>query len=116
MFTTIMKYIAILTLLATMFWEMTPNLQSYPDFIIATAAVFVLVQAVSLRKYWWMAAFVTILLLFNPIRSVELPFRTMIALQILTAALFAVSLHMLKSHPRMTTASITEARPKTEPL
>ena len=116
MLTTIMKYTAILTLLVTMFWQMAPNLRSYPDFVIATAAVFVLVQAVILRKYWWIAAFAAILLLFNPIRTVGLPFRTMVALQILTASLFAVSLRMLKANPRMTIASIIEANPNTEAL
>ena len=116
MLTTIMKYVAILILLATMFWQMAPNLRSYPDFVIATAAVFVLVQAATLRKYWWMAAFIAILLLFNPIRAIGLPFTTMIGVQILTAALFAISLHMLKSNPRMTIASITEANPKSESL
>jgi hypothetical protein len=116
MLTTIMKYVAIVTLLATMFWQMAPNLRSYPDFVIATGAVFVLVQAINLRKYWWAAGFVAILFLFNPVRSLGFSFRTMVALQIMTAAVFAVSVQMLKTSPRMTIASITETNPNTEAL
>jgi hypothetical protein len=116
MLTTIMKCVASLTLPAAMFRDTAPNLGSYPDFVITTAAVFVLVQAVKLRKYWWMAAFATILLFFNPIHSVGLPVTTMIAVEIMTGALFAISLQMLKTNPRMTIASIAVANPKTQSL
>lgn len=57
MLTTIMKYVAIATLLVGMFWWRIPaNLRTYLDFAITAGAVFVLVQAVSLRKYWWVVA------------------------------------------------------------
>ena len=39
MLTTIMKCVAILTLPAAMFRDTAPNLGSYPDFVITTAAV-----------------------------------------------------------------------------
>ena len=45
-----------------------------------------------------------------------IPFRTTVALQILTAVVFAVSLQLLKTSPRMTIASITETNPRTESL
>src|SRR6185369_1598328 len=106
MLTTIMKYAAIVTLLVGMFWQLTPSPRSYLNFVIAAAAVFVLVQAVNLRKYGWVAAFVAIVCLFNP----------MMILQIMTVAVFAVSLQLLKTAPKLTIASIIETNPKTESL
>ena len=116
MFTTIMKYAAIATLLAGTFWQLGSKLHSYLDCVIAAGAVFVLVQAISLRKYLWAAACVSIICLFNPIWSLAFSFETRVALQILTAAVFAVSLQLLKTSPRLTIASITEANPRTESL
>jgi hypothetical protein len=116
MLTTTMKYVAIGALLASMFWQMVPNLRSYLDFVVAAGAVFVLVQAVNLHKYWWVAVFAVVLCLFNPIRPVAFSFGTLMTLQIMTAAVFAVSLQMLKTKPRLSIASITEANPKTESL
>jgi hypothetical protein len=57
MLTTIMKYVAIATLLVGILWRLPANLRSYLDFVIAAGAIFVLVQAASLRKYWWLVAF-----------------------------------------------------------
>src|ERR1044071_2290110 len=114
MLTTTMKYIAIGALLASMFWQMAPNLRSDLDFVVAAGAVFVLVQAVNLHKYWWVAVFAVVLCLFNPIRPVAFSFGTLMTLQIMTAAVFAVSLQMLRTRPRLSIASITEANPKSE--
>ena len=116
MLTTIMKYVAIATLLAGLFWKFVPHARIYLDFVVAAGAVFVLVQAVNLRKYWWVTGFSAIILLFNPIRPIELSFATTVVLQMLTAAVFAVSLQLLKTSPRLTIASITEANPRTESL
>ncbi|PYX16720.1 MAG: hypothetical protein DMG87_16995 [Acidobacteria bacterium] len=117
MLTTIMKYVAIATLLVGMFWWRIPaNLRTYLDFAITAGAVFVLVQALNLRKYWWVAGFVGITCLFNPIQPIGFSFETLVALQVMSAALFAVSLQLLRTSPRMTIASITEANPRTESL
>lgn len=116
MLTTIMKYVAIATLVAGLFWRFVPGARTYLDLLVAAGALFVLVQAISLRKYWWVAGFGAITLLFNPIRPLEFSFGTMVALQIFTAAVFAVSLQLLKTSPRLTIASITEANPRTESL
>jgi hypothetical protein len=117
MLTTIMKYVAIATLLVGMFWWRIPaNLRTYLDFAITAGAVFVLVQAVSLRKYWWVVAFVGITCLFNPIQPIGFSFGTLLALQLMSVALFAVSLRLLRTDPRMTIASITETHRRTESL
>jgi hypothetical protein len=116
MLTGIMKCAAIVALLAGMFWQPSPNLRSYLDFVVAAGAAFVLVQAIHLRKFWWAAAFALVLVVFNPIQSVGFPFPVMLALQIVAAAAFAVSLQILKTNPRLTIDSINEANPRTEAL
>jgi Family of unknown function (DUF6804) len=116
MLTTIMKYAAILTLLVGSFWQMPANLRSYLDFVISGAAVFVVVQAIYLRKYVWAAAFLSIAFVFNPIQPLGFSFAVLVALQVMSAALFAVSLQLVRTNPRMTIASITETNPETESL
>src|SRR4051794_15056227 len=116
MLTTTMKYVAISALLAGILWQTAPDLRRYLDLVVAAGAVFVLVQAANLHKYWWAAVFVAVVCLFNSIRPITFSFGTLMALQIMTAAVFAVSLQMLKTRPRLTIASITEANPKTESL
>jgi Family of unknown function (DUF6804) len=116
MLTTIMKYAAILALLIGIFWHAPANLRSCLDFIISGAAVFVLVQAFNLRKYVWTAVFLAIACIFNPVYFFGFSFGVLIGLQVMSAALFAVSLQMVRSGPRMTIDSITEANPRTESL
>src|SRR5436309_14028490 len=89
---------------------------TYLDFAITAGAVFVLVQALNLRKYWWVAGFVGITCLFNPIQPIGFSFETLVALEVMSAALFAVLLHLLRMSARMTIASITEHIPITVSL
>jgi len=116
MLTTIMKYVAIAALLTVIFWHLPSNPRSYFDFVIAAAAVFVLVQAVQLRKYAWTAAFLLVGCVFNPIQPVAFSFGMLVALQIGAAAVFAVSLVALRTSPRMTIASVIDSNPRTESL
>src|SRR5439155_24204217 len=96
MLTTIMKYVAIATLLVGMFWWRIPaNLRTYLDFAITAGAVFVLVQALNLRKYWWVAGFVGITCLFFPIQPILFSFEILVALHVLSAAFLAVVLILL---------------------
>src|SRR3989442_14912204 len=98
MLTTIMKYVAIATLLLGMFsWRIPANLRTYLDFAITAGAVFVLVQSLNLRKYWWVDAFVCITCLFTPIQPIGFSFDTLLALQVISVALFDVSLQLLSS-------------------
>jgi len=116
MLTTVMKYVAIATLVTGMFWRLPPNLRSYLDFVITAAAVFVLVQAVSFRKYAWAAIFVLVACVFNPVQPIGFSFSALLALQVISATLFGVSLVAVRTSPRMTIASIIQANPRTESL
>ncbi len=116
MLTGIMKCAAIVALLVGMFWQPSPNLRSYLDFVVAAGAAFALVQAINLRKYWWAVGFVAVIFLFNPIWPIGFSFAFTVAVQIVTAVVFAVSLQILKTNPRLTIDSITQANPRTEAL
>jgi len=116
MLITIMKYIAIGALLTGMLWRIEPNLHLYLNFVVTAGALFAMIQAINLGKYAWVAAFGAVVCLFNPILPIGFSFGTSVALQSMTAAIFAVSLQMLRTSPRLTVASITEANPKIESL
>jgi hypothetical protein len=116
MLTTIMKYVAIPALLVGLFWHRSADLHLYLDFAICGAAAFVMVQAFNLRKYVWSAAFFAIACVFNPVLPLRVSFGPSAGLQVVSAAFFIMSLQMLRTSPRMTIASITEANPKTESL
>lgn len=116
MLTTIMKYAAILALLTGIMWHLPDNPRGYLDFVITGAAVFVVVQAFNARRYLWTAAFLAIACAFNPVYQFGFPFAALIALQVMSATLFAVSLQMVRTSPRMTIDSITDANPRTESL
>ncbi len=116
MFTTTMKWAAIAALIIGIFWRMSFNYLSYFNFVITVGAALVVVQATTLRKYWWVVTFIVIACLFNPILPIELSSRVMVGLRVVSVAIFAGSLSFLHTTPRMTIASITEANPKTESL
>ena len=111
-----MKWVAIAALVIGISWRMSFNYVSYLNFVITVGAALIVVQAANLRKYWWVVAFVAIACLFNPVLPVGLSSRVMIGLQVMSAAIFASSLIFLRTRPRLTMASITEANPKTESL
>ncbi len=113
---TVMKCMAIGALLTGMLWPVEPNLRTYLNFIITAGTLFALIQAANLRKYAWVAVFGAIACVFNPLRPIEFSFGTLMALQIMNAVMFAVSLQMLKTSARLTTASITGVNPETEAL
>jgi hypothetical protein len=115
MLTTILKYVAMAALLTGMFW-LPANLRSYLDFVITAAAVLVLVQAVNFRKYAWAAIFVLVACVFNPVQPIGFSFSVLVALRVISATLFAVSLVAVRTSPRMTIASITQANPRTQSL
>jgi hypothetical protein len=115
MLTTIMKHVAMAALITGMFW-LPANLRGYLDFVIAAAAVFVLVQAVNVRKYAWAAIFVLVACVFNPVQPIGFSFSVLVALEVISATLFAVSLVALRTSPRMTIASIIPTTPRSQSL
>lgn len=76
--------------------------------LIAAAATVVIFQAVSLAEYRWVAAFCVVAWLFIPV--VPLGFSTVptVVVNTLALILFALSLKLLKTPPRLSIASITD--------
>src|SRR5689334_21028332 len=101
MLITMMKYVAIGALLTGMLWRADINLRIYLNLVVTAATLFALMQGVYLRKYVWVVLFGAIVCIFNPLRLIDFSFGTLTALQIVTAAIFAVSLQMLKTTPRL---------------
>jgi hypothetical protein len=116
MLTTIMKYVALMALLAGILWHLPAGQRIYLDFAIAAGAAFVLVQAVYLRKYVWAAAFVAVACAFNPVWPFAFSPVVLVAVGMTSMLLFAVSLYLLRTRPRMTIPSIIEANPGSESL
>jgi hypothetical protein len=121
MLTTFMKWIASAALLAGLVLPAFPGrfalgYQAALLILIPAAATVVIFQAASLCEYRWVAAFGVVACLFNPL--VPLGFSAAPALVVNTLALilFALSLKLLKTPPRLSIASITDRMPSSESL
>jgi hypothetical protein len=110
------KCMAVITLLAGFFWRATSNYQVLLHLAIWGAAIIVFVQAARAGKYVWMAAFLAVAALFNPILPVAISPTLFLTLNVLTAGLFMVSFKVLQSTPRLSLASITDSTSGAESL
>ena len=113
MHTTIMKLVAIGLLLGAMFWRPYGGYQVLFEFAVFAGALLVIAQSYRLDKFRWGLAFVVIAALFNPISSVAFGFPRIASLLLNATclALFATSLFVLKTQPRLSIASITDRTP-----
>jgi hypothetical protein len=112
-----MKWVAIAALLTLLLlWRSSDSRTLIAGFVVCAAAIVATVQAVRVRKYGWMFAFVAITVLFNPL--VPLPFtRSLFASFYITSlVLFLLSLRMAAPAPRLSMASITDRTPGSESL
>jgi hypothetical protein len=116
--TKVMTCLSIGALLATMaFWSSARNFQMELSLVVCAAATTVLIQAFQARKYRWAAGFLVIALLFNPV----IPFFRLVggvglSLVVLSIALFAISLVVLRPQPRLSMPSITDRNPGSQSL
>ena len=109
----VMTWLSIAALLATItFWRSAPNFQIELNLIVTIAAAIVLIHAFQAKKYPWAAGFLAIALLFNPAMPMfPLAGGIGLTLVILSIALFAVSLTILRPRPLMSIPSITGRNP-----
>jgi hypothetical protein len=116
MLTKIMKWSAIAALIGGGFLHSFSSYALLSQFAVTAAAAVVLTQAAMMRRYVWMALFVIIVCLFNPV--VPVPFSRYI-FGIVTAfaiLLFFFSLELLQPKRRLSIASITDRMPGSESL
>jgi hypothetical protein len=84
--------------------------------LIPAAATVVIFQAASLSEYRWVAAFVVVACLFNPVVPLGFSAAPALVVNTLGLILFALSLRLLKTPPRLSIASITDRMPGSESL
>ena len=116
MLTKVIKGSAIAALIGGSLLRSAPDYALPLQFAVVAAAVVVLTQAATMRRYVWMALFLVVACLFNPV--VPVPFSSYISAVVSTFAvlLFFFSLELLKPRPRLSIASITDRMPGSESL
>jgi hypothetical protein len=105
MLTRIVKVAAILALVAGLFTARFPGYANWLQFVVSASAVVVLWQAASMRRYRWMAWFVGVACLFNPVVPVQLSAQMLAIASTLAVLLFFFSLELLQ--PRLVVAPLT---------
>ena len=115
MFAKIIKTVAAVGLLTALFWR-SPNYAALLSFFVCVAALVVIGQAIQSRNPIWIATFVAVCALFNPVFPVPMSRNAFLITDIVCAALFATSLVLIKTMPRMSILSITDRTPGSESL
>ena len=121
MLTTFMKWMAIAALLGGLvlpafLGRYALGYQAGLLILIPAGATVVMVQAASLREYRWVAAFGVVACLFNPLVPFGFSAAPTLVVYMLVLILFALSLKLLKTPPRLSIASITDRMPGSESL
>jgi len=119
MITRIMKYVSAIALVALlpMWWALPMHTATQAlAFVVWAGAAVVFVQAVATRRYFWAAGFILIALAFNPIRPLEMPRATFLAVDLSCIAAFMSSLYFMKKTPRLSIVSITDPGTRSESL
>ena len=115
MFTAVLKAIAVVGLIIALFWR-SPGYEQLLSFLVCVASLVVVGQAIQLKSYIWIVVFLAICALFNPVFPVSMPHNVHLTANILCAGLFASSILLLKTLPRMSIPSITGRTPGSESL
>lgn len=115
MFAKILKTVAVVGLLTGLFWR-SQNYATLLSFFVCVAALVVVGQAIQSRSPIWIAIFLAVCALFNPVFPVAMPRNAYLITDIVCAALFVSSLLLLKTMPRMSVLSITDRTPGSESL
>ena len=115
MFTAVLKAIAVVGLIIALFWR-SPNYEALLSFLVCVAALVVVGQAIQLKSVIWIAVFLAVCALFNPVFPVTMSRNVHFTASLVCAGLFASSLLLLKTVPRMSVASITDRTPGSESL
>lgn len=116
MLTTLMKWMAAAALLGSLLLPVSPGYHAMLQLLVAAGAVAGIIQAWALGEYAWMVAFGVVACLFNPFLPIGLASSLTMVLNTVTFLLFGLSLKLLKTHPRLTIASITDRMPGSESL
>lgn len=117
MLTKISKWFAITALVALIvLWRSSDNRTLLAGFAVCAGAAVATIEAVRARSYVWMAIFLGIALLFNPLVVIALSRPAYLASYLACLAAFLLSMRMAPPAPRLSMASITDRTPGSESL
>ncbi len=114
----VMKWLSIATLLLTvLFWGAAKHYRLELDLVVCAAAAVVVAQAFQARKYYWVAGFFAIALMFNPLVPIFRPAGDAgLSIVVLSIVPFVMALVELRPHPLMSIPSITDRNPGSRSL
>src|ERR1051326_6243332 len=116
MLTKTIKWTAIAALIAGAFTRSSPNLALVLQFVVVAAAGVMLTQAAIMRQYVWMALFVTVASLFDPVFPIAFSTYFFSIVSSFALLLFFFSLELLRPKPKLSIASIIDDVPQSESL
>ena len=116
MFTIMMKWFSVLSLLLALFWRSSASFQLFLELMICVAALLVVGQAIRTGKYLWAAGFLVITVLFNPVAPVKLPGQFYFLLDLSCLLAFLASVIAVRTRPVLSIPSIVGRSPGRESL
>lgn len=114
MLTKFMKWVSFAALILALIWRSSASLQIAVEFVVSVGALLVVAQAMRARKYLWVAGFMAIAVLFNPIAPVALSRTMSLGLVLISIAAFLASMAALKRQPVISMPSIANLKPGRE--
>jgi hypothetical protein len=112
----IIKWSAIAGVMAGTFPPTTGDYALISKYIVVAASVIVLIQAVAMRRYGWMALFLLVACVFNPVFPVSLSSYFFGMASTFSALLFFFSLELLKPKLSMSITPVAGHVPGRESL
>ena len=116
MHTKFMKWIAVVTLFLAVLGFPIVSQRAILEIVVCVSALLVVAQAIWAKKYFWVAGFSTIAVLFNPLAPLPITGNAFVLLEWVCLAAFLVSLAVMKLQPTLSVLSITSRAPRTESL
>jgi hypothetical protein len=115
--TTIMKWTSLVALIgALFFWRPAGGYAIMLQFVVCLSAILIAVQAARSGKKLWAFAFAGLAVLFNPVVTVPVAQSVFVWLNMLCVAMFLASVKFLKTAPKLSMPSITDAGPRSQSL
>jgi hypothetical protein len=108
MLTKIIKLGAIAALIGIALARFLPDVGLALQLVVTGAALIVLTQAATMRRYVWMTLFLVVACLFNPVLPVRSSNYISVFAIMFAALLFFFSLELMKPKPGLAVASIND--------
>jgi hypothetical protein len=108
------------TCLAALALAAAVELRGMPEillqFVVCGGALFVMMEAIRVRKYIWVAPFALPVIYFNPVFPIAVSRTVAFPIVLLCVSAFLLSLRYLSPKPKMSLATITDLPARGESL